>query len=161
MSASARVESCERVGLALPFLLIAALAIVAGGAIAAAMAHAPGRKVLWAVAYLVLVVGVTQAVLGVGQALLATREASRSVRVVEWVMFNLGSAGVMGGTLCTVRLLVVAGTLLFAASLVMFLLATRESSGHWPILAYRALLVFIGGSAVVGLVLGLLRAGAA
>jgi hypothetical protein len=157
MTAPTRLAWCERVNPALPFLLVAALAIVGGGALAAAMAHVPSRKVLWAVAYLVLVVGVTQAALGVGQALLATRTVSMPVRLAEWAMFNLGSAGVMGGTLCSSPLLVVTGTLLFAVSLALFLLATRGARSGWPILAYRALLVFIGGSAVVGVVLATVR----
>ncbi|TAL95934.1 MAG: hypothetical protein EPN69_05000 [Rhodanobacter sp.] len=69
MSTPAHVPWCERISSALPFLVVCALAIVGGGALAAAMAHAPSRKLMWAVAYLVLVVGVTQAALGVGQAL--------------------------------------------------------------------------------------------
>lgn len=158
MNAQTRLAWCERVNTAMPFLVVAALAIVGGGALAAAMAHAPTRKLFWAVAYLVLVMGVTQAALGVGQALLATREASRPVRVAEWATFNLGNAGVMGGTLCSSQWLVVVGTLLFAASLLLFLLATRGARSGWPILAYRTLLVFIGGSAVVGVVLTMVRA---
>ncbi len=157
MKAPARLAGCERVGPAVPFLIVAALAIIGGGAVAAAMAHAPSRKLFWMVAYLVLVVGVTQAVLSVGQALLATRETPVSARVLEWVMFNLGNAGVIGGTLGSSRALVWVGTLLFAASLAVFLLATRRVRGGWPILAYRTLLVFIGGSAVVGLVLAVVR----
>ncbi len=153
MSAPARPAWCERVPSAVPFLVVSALAIVGGGVVAAAMAHAPSRKLMWAVAYLVLVVGVTQAVLGVGQALLATRQASVSVRAVEWLMFNLGSAGVIGGTLWTCSVLLQSGTLLFAVALAMFGYATRGSCAGWPIHAYRALLVFIGGSAIVGLVL--------
>lgn len=157
MSAPTRSSWCERISPALPFAVMAALAIIGGGALAAAMAHAPSRKLLWAVAYLVLVVGVTQAALGVGQALLATSETARSMRAVEWVMFNLGSTGVVGGTLWSCDLLLQAGTLLFAVALAMFAYATRRARAGWPIHAYRALLVFIGGSAVVGLVLASLR----
>lgn len=50
------------------------------------------------------------------------------------------------------------GTLLFAASLVAFLWSTRGVRGGWAIRAYRTLLVLIGGSAVVGLVLTVVRA---
>ena len=158
MIASTRLPWCERVNSALPFLLVSALAIVSAGALAAAMAHAPTQKVLWAVAYLVLVVGVSQAVFGVGQALLATRATSVSMRVAEWILFNLGNVGVIAGTLCSSQLLVWLGTLLFAASLITFLWATRGVRGGWAILAYRMLLVLIGGSAVVGLVLTVVRA---
>ena len=112
MSAPASVGWCERVNPAIAFLAMAALTIVGGGATAAAMAHAPSRKLFWAVAYLVLVVGVTQALLGLGQALLAARQTAVSVRLVEWLMFNLGSAGVICGTLWPLHPLVLAGTVL-------------------------------------------------
>jgi hypothetical protein len=148
----------ERIKPALPFLLMSALAIVGGGVLAAAMAHAPSRKLLWTVAYLVLVVGATQTALGAGQALLTTRAATAPARVAEWALFNLGSAGVIGGTLCASRPVLWLGTLLFAASLALFLWATRGVRGGWPIIAYRTLLVLLGGSAVVGLVLAMVRA---
>ena len=160
MIAPTRLARCERVNSAVPFLVVSAFAIVGGGVLAAAMAHAPSRKLLWAVAYLVLVVGAAQAVFGVGQALLATRATSTSARAAEWIMFNLGNAGVIGGTLWPSQPLVWVGTLLFAASLVVFLMATRGVRGGWAILAYRALLVLIGGSAVVGLVLATVRSAA-
>lgn len=99
MSAPTRLAWCERVNSVVPFLMVSALAIVGAGVLAAAMAHAPSRKLLWTVAYLVLVVGASQTVFGVGQVLLATRATSVSTRVAEWTMFNLGNAGVIGGTL--------------------------------------------------------------
>ena len=160
MIAPVRGASCERINSAVPFLMVSALAIVGGGVLAAAMAHAPSRKLLWTVAYLVLVVGASQAVFGVGQAMLATRATSVSARVAEWTMFNLGNAGVIGGTLWPSRPLLWVGTLLFAASLAVFLFATRGGRRDWVIFAYRTLLVLIGGSAVVGLVLGTIRAAA-
>lgn len=158
MSTPAGGAGCTRTNSAVPFLLVSALAIVGGGVVAAAMAHAPSQKLFWMVAYLVLVVGVTQAVLGIGQALLAVRETSASARAIEWVLFNLGNVGVIGGTMWSLWPLVLAGTLLFAAALVIFLHATRRVRGGWLILAYRALIVCIGGSAIVGEVLAAVRA---
>ncbi|MEO8779633.1 MAG: hypothetical protein ABI389_13295 [Rhodanobacter sp.] len=158
MSAPTRLVWCERINPALPFLMVSALAIVGAGVLAAAVAHAPSQKLVWAVAYLVLVVGASQAVFGAGQALLATRATSVSARVAEWTLFNLGNVGVIAGTLCSSQALVWAGTLLFAASLVVFLWATRSVRSGWTIFAYRTLLVLIGGSAVVGLVLTMVRA---
>ena len=125
MSTSTGLVWSERIEPALPFLLMSALAIVGGGVLAAAMAHAPSRKLLWTVAYLVLVVGATQTALGAGQALLTTRAATAPARVAEWALFNLGRAGVIGGTLCSSRPVLWLGTLLFAASLAVFLWVTR------------------------------------
>ncbi|MEO8778830.1 MAG: hypothetical protein ABI389_09180 [Rhodanobacter sp.] len=158
MSAPTRHAWCERINPALPFLMVSALAILGAGVLAAAEAHAPNQKLVWAVAYLVLVVGASQAVFGAGQALLATRATSVSTRVAEWTLFNLGNAGVIAGTLCSSQALVWVGTLLFAASLAAFLWATRGVRGGWTIIAYRMLLVLIGASAVVGLVLTMARA---
>lgn len=158
MSAPAQPAWCERAGSALPFLVVAALAIVGGGVVAAAMAHAPSRKLLWMVAYLVLVVGVMQAVLGIGQVLLAVRETAASVRAVECALFNFGNAGVIVGTMWSHWPLVLAGTLLFAAALAIFLHATHRARGGWLIFAYRVLIVCVGGSAMVGLVLAAVRA---
>ena len=160
MSAPAPRAWSERVVSAWPCLVIAALAIVGGGVLAAAMAHAPSRKLLWMVAYLVLVVGVTQTVLGIGQALLATRETAALVRAVECVLFNLGNAGVIAGTMLSKWSLVLMGTLLFAAALAIFLHATRRARGGWLTHVYRALIVCIGGSSIVGLVLAAMRAAA-
>ena len=158
MNTPARGAWCERINSVVPFLLVSALAIVGGGAVAAAMAHAPSRKLFWMVAYLVLVVGVTQAVLGIGQALLATRETAAPVRAVEWILFNLGNAGVVVGTMVSIWPLLLTGTLLFAAALAVFLYATRHARGGWTIYAYRALTAGLAGSAIVGLVLAAVRA---
>lgn len=146
-----------RVRAAMSFVVMAALAVVGGGVLAAAMAHAPNRMVMWAVAYLVLVVGVIQAVLGVGQALLLQRVPAGRTRIIEWLAFNAGSAGVITGTVVSSWRVVLLGTLLFALALVIFLYATRVARRGWPILAYRLLIVFMGGSAIVGLLLSALR----
>lgn len=158
MNTPTRGAWCEHINSAVPFLLVSALAIVGGGVVAAAMAHAPSRKLFWMVAYLVLVVGVTQAVLGIGQALLATRKTAAPVLAVEWILFNLGNAGVIGGTMWSIWPLLLTGTLLFAAALAAFLHATRHSRVGWAIYAYRALTAGLGGSAIVGLVLAAVRA---
>ncbi len=141
----------------MPFAAMAALAVVGGGVLAAVMAHAPSRTVMWAVAYLVLVVGVIQAVLGVGQALLLQRAPAVRVVTLEWLAFNAGNAGVIIGTVVSAWWVVLLGTLLFALALAFFLHATRAVRCGWPAYAYRLLIVFMGGSAVVGLLLSALR----
>src|SRR5664280_2796146 len=71
------IEVPARRSAALPFAAVGAACIVAGGLVAAVSAPAPSEHASWAAAYLVLVVGVAQAALGVGQALLALRVPSR------------------------------------------------------------------------------------
>lgn len=141
-----------------PFLVVAGLAIVGGGAVAAAIAHAPSRKLVWMVAYLVLVVGVAQAFLGAGRMLLNTPLPGPRTRIIEWMLFNVGNVCVIAGTLLSSLLLVRAGTVLFVVSLVMFLYATRAARGGWLIHAYRVVLLLVGAGALIGLALSTLSA---
>lgn len=144
-----------RVSAALPFLLVAAVAIVAAGVVAAAVAHAPSQPLVWMVAYLVLVAGVAQAMLGTVQAWLST--SSVRFRTTQFLLFNAGNGGVIGGTLGSSWPVVAAGTLAFAAALAMFLYNSRSSRVGWPVHVYRALLVLLLGGATVGLVLSAMR----
>jgi len=157
MSIPAGQAPWTRMRTAMPFVLVAALAVVGGGMLSAAMAHAPCRTAMWAVAYLVLVVGVVQAVLGVGQALLSQQGPGARIRAVEWLAFNAGNTGVIAGTVVSSWPLVLAGTLLFVLALAIFLHATRTARRGWPAHAYRLLIVCMGGSAIVGLLLSATR----
>lgn len=140
-----------------PFLATALLAILAGGVVAAAMAHAPTRLLMWMVAYLVLVAGMAQVVLGLGQALLPTKLPSLRWRAGEWLLFNAGNAGVIVGTLRDFSWLVVMGTALFVASLATFLFGVRDAAhGGWLLHVFRAVLVIVCLGACVGLVLSII-----
>lgn len=139
------------------FLATALAAILAGGMVSAAMAHAPARPMMWMVAYLVLVVGVAQGVLGFGQALLPARLPSLRWRVGEWVLFNAGNAGVIVGTLLVSTWLTVVGTALFIASLVAFLIGVRGAgNGGWLLHVFRAVLAIVCVGACAGLVLSII-----
>ncbi|MDN5770907.1 MAG: hypothetical protein L0H24_08450, partial [Microlunatus sp.] len=83
----------------LPFAGVGLAAVVAGGLIAAAIAHAPTQPLVWLVAYLVLVVGVAQAALGVGQHRLADHRLTTTQLWTEFALYNLGNAAVIVGTL--------------------------------------------------------------
>jgi hypothetical protein len=143
----------ERLVAARAFLVVAVAAILAGGLLAAAVAHAPTRPLVWAVAYLVLVVGVAQGVLGLGQAWLPARLPSARWRAGEWLLFNAGNAGVIAGTLLACSALVALGTALFVASLVAFLAGTRGAGAGWPLRAFRAVLAITCIGACIGLIL--------
>lgn len=147
----------ERLGAAGAFLAIALLSVLAGGFVSAIAAHAPTRFLMWMVAYLVLVAGVAQAVLGLGQAWLAERVPSRRWRIGEWVLFNAGNAGVIAGTGLACTPLVAVGTGLFVVALAAFLVGVRGAgAGHgWLLFAFRAVLVITCIGACVGLALSL------
>lgn len=138
---------------ATPFALTGGAAIIAGGLLAAAVAHAPSQHLVWLSAYLVLIVGVAQTVFGVSQAMLLARPPTTLGIVVEWLAFNLGSAGVCVGTLAGSFATVGAGTVVFAASLVLFLIAARAGAPSRWLVAYRLLLALVFASSLVGLAL--------
>lgn len=159
MSAVPSEFEWDRLTAARPFLIVAVLAILTSGLVAAAVAHAPTEHTIWMVAYLALVVGLAQGVLGVGQALLPTQIPALRFLIAECILFNLGNVSVIAGTLLSSVALVVIGTAVFAASLGMFLYGVRHARPGWPTHAFRALLAITGISAIVGLVLSI--AGAA
>jgi hypothetical protein len=148
-------ELRERLGAARPFLLTALAALLIAGFVAAAVAHAPTRPLVWMVAYLVLVAGVAQGVLGLGQALLPAQPPASRWRIAEWLLFNGGNAGVIAGTLLVSPALVAVGTVLFVAALAAFLLGVRGAGGGWLLHVFRAVLVVTCLGACVGLALTL------
>lgn len=148
-------ELRERLGAARPFLLTALAALLIAGFVAAAVAHAPTRPLVWMVAYLVLVAGVAQGVLGLGQALLPEQPPASRWRIAEWLLFNGGNTGVIAGTLLVSPALVAIGTALFVAALAAFLLGVRGAGGGWLLQLFRAVLLVTGLGACVGLVLTL------
>lgn len=149
-----------RLGAARPFLLTALAALLIAGFVAAAVAHAPTRPLVWMVAYLVLVAGVAQGVLGLGQALLPAQPPTARWCVAEWLLFNGGNAGVIAGTLLAAPVLVAAGTALFVAALLAFLLGVRGAGRGWLLHAFRAVLVATCLGACVGLALSFARVAA-
>jgi hypothetical protein len=138
-----------------PFVALGVAAIIAGGLVAAATAHHPAEHPVWASAYLVLIVGVAQTVFGGGQAWLSERPPSTGWIAAEWVVFNLGNAGVIAGTVFESFRVVLAGTVLFALGIAAFLLGTRgRMRGGW-LAGYRALLGLFFLGSLVGLALSL------
>lgn len=148
-----------------PFVVIGGLAIVAGGLVAAVTSAAPSEHGAWAAAYLVLVVGVAQVGLGVGQALLAPTPPARRLVLVECVMWNGGSAAVLAGAVLDSVPLVDAGGVVLALALAALWWGVR-GPGHragwatgWAWWAYRGVIVVVLVSILVGLVLARLGAG--
>jgi hypothetical protein len=100
----------------LPFIVIGGVCVVAGGLVAAVTAPAPTEHGTWAAAYLVLVGGVAQAGLGLGQATFTTG-TSTPVVAVQAAGWNLGNAAVLVGTLLGVTALVDLGGVLLVVTL--------------------------------------------
>lgn len=135
------------------FLTLGTAAIVFGGLFSAATARSASYHSAWFVAYLVLVAGIAQVVLGLGQWWLASRQLSLARVASELVLFNVGNAGVVVGTLLSAPFLVDAGSILLVAALAIFAWKVwtprRRGTALW---AYWALVGLLLVSVVVGLV---------
>jgi hypothetical protein len=141
------------------FVIFGFVAIAAAGLLAAVTASIPHRQILWAIAYLVLVVGIAQIGLGAGQAWLADRPTGVPVLTAQFLLFNLGNLGVIGGTFADSPLLVDAGGMALVAALLLFVWGTRGSLRSWLKSLYWILLGILIVSIPVGLVLSHLRHG--
>lgn len=136
------------------FEIISVLAIIAGGLVAAFSAKRPSRVASWASAYLVLVVGIIQ--LGLAVAWQALAGASSSLALAAFIIYNLGNASVLAGTIYKARLkryslVVNCGGALLALAMVLLLLAPNYAKFSWPLAAFVALAIIILVSMPIGL----------
>lgn len=135
------------------FVAVGGACIVGGGLLSAASAPVPSYHSSWAVAYLVLVAGVAQVVLGLTQASLAGAHLSRGLLTAELLTWNLGNAEVLAGTLLDVAIALYLGTALLIATLVLVLIATRGAPRPRLLLVTRLIIVLLLISMPIGLVI--------
>lgn len=143
-----------------PFLTVGVVATIAGGVVAAVTGPTDWDDGSWVAAFLVLVVGVGQVGLGVGQAMLSDPVPSRRHRQRQAAVFCLASALVLAGTLATTPLVVTVGGVVMLVALVGFVRTTYRAAitPSWVARGYLALLVVLIVSTPIGLVLAWLRA---
>jgi hypothetical protein len=138
-----------------PFLGLGVACVVAGGVVSAASAGGPTEHTAWAVAYLVLVAGVAQIGLGLGQ-LLATRPTG-AASAAELGVWNLGNAGVLAGVLLPVTALVDVGGALLVVALALAVYNVRgaraQGATRWLLHLFRLLVLVLLVSIPIGLVL--------
>lgn len=150
-----------------PFAWIGLACVVAGGLVSAAIAPSPTEHGAWAAAYLVLICGVAQAALGVGQNTLAVRPPTQRLTYTELIGWNLGNAAVIAGTLSNTNVVVFIGGAILVVALGFFSYGVRRSAGapdsaarpSWIVNGFRLLLLVLLISIPVGLVLAALRNG--
>lgn len=134
-------------------MLVAGAGIVVGGLVAAVTGPLGLEHGSWAAAYLVLVVGVGQLVLGVGQAALARKPPSPALRTWQACLYNLGNAAVLVGTFSESAVGVLTGGALLLVALVLFLGGLRGArTGVWTVL-YGVMAAVLAISIPIGLVL--------
>jgi hypothetical protein len=136
-------------------LTVAALggaAIVAGGLVAAVNAAAPFAHGSWLSAYLVLVAGVSQLVLGVGARALPVNQSPVTTRHVQVALWNLGNVAVAAGVLGDAAVAVAAGSGALLAALGSFALGVgrgRRRARRW-VVAYHAAIAVLAVSVGIG-----------
>lgn len=145
-----------------PFVIIGGISVVLGGALSAATALSPSYTASWAVAYIVLVAGVAQLVLGIGQARLATKQPSGRVIAIEAVTFNLAHVGVVLGTVLAVTPVVFIGAALLVIALILFVWGVRggRTDSRAMLYGFRIIVVILIVTAPVGLVIAAVRGAA-
>lgn len=133
--------------------------IVVGGLVAALTGPLRLEHGSWVAAYLVLVGGVAQGGLGIGQHFLGPRQPASWVVGVELAAWNLGSFAVIGGTLVGNPWIVDLGGLLLGVALLFMIGVTRGSAPGYRLLTwgFRLLLAVIIISIPIGLTLAHLR----
>ena len=146
-----------------PWLALGVAGVVAGGLVAAAVAHDPSEKPVWASAYLVLVAGLAQLGLALGRALLAPRAPTSGAMARDFAVFALGNAGVVVGTLADAVWVVDVGGALLVVALGLLVWGVRSGGeavadrpAAWVVALlwlYRVLVVVLLVSIPVGLVL--------
>lgn len=138
-----------------PFMVAGATAIVTGGALAAAIAApSPTRHGVWAVAYLVLVLGVGQLVLGAGQALLAAEPLTPGAAALTSAAFNLSGAAIVLGVV-TDRIVVfdVGAAVLFMVLVWLLYVVRRPARRGWALIAYRLFVAALIVSIPIGMLI--------
>lgn len=148
-----------------PAAAVGTASVVAGGLVAAVTATAHSQHGSWLAAYLVLVAGVAQAALALGQAVLAPHPPSARTLAVEMVAWNVGNVAVVSGTLAGLTMLVDVGAALLVLALALLGAAVRgagrrvERARSWPFLAFLTLVLGLLASVAVGLWLARARGG--
>jgi hypothetical protein len=144
-----------------PFLLIGALCIVSGGLVAAVTRPTGFDLGSWLAAFLVLVGGVAQIALGVGQAWLSDEPPRPTAVTAEVTAWNLGVAATIIGSLVPAPILTTLGGIASVVALVLFLRGVRkaESGAKWARTVYRGVAAVVLVSTPVGLALAWIRHG--
>ena len=132
------------------FAVLGGTLIVAGGLVAAVNSAAPFAHGSWLAAYLVLVAGISQVLLGVGRRALLVRESPRRLIRAQVLFWNAGCVAVPAGVLDDAALPVTAGSVALLAALACFAAGVRGVPLHAGVLAYHALIVALAASVIVG-----------
>lgn len=142
--------------------VVGTCAILLGGLVAAVTEPLELTKGSWAAAYLVLVAGLSQCVMGAAQCAWGQNRSASWRGWLQFASWNLGNISVLLGALSGVEVLVYAGsgTLVIALFLAFTSIRLLERApSRWPLIVYRVLLVLLTISIPVGVFLSAVRSG--
>ncbi|MBN9622296.1 MAG: hypothetical protein J0H06_04970 [Actinobacteria bacterium] len=135
---------------------------MAGGLVAAVNSAAPFAHGSWVAAYLVLVGGVAQLLLGVGCLGLPVPRLSARLRGAQLGLWNVGNAVVVGGVLVDAVAVVVVGSVMLLAALGGFAVGggriRRDRRAR--VIIYRIVILGLAVSVVIGAVMAKASPGA-
>lgn len=140
----------------LPLLIAGTVSVVAGGLVAAVTGPTEWSDGSWVAAFLVLVAGVAQFGIGASQAFLAVTAPTVACVAAQVVMWNIGCATVIAGTLLSSPATVAIGSSPLLAGLVMSMVAIRDQFGAQRsvvLVGYRLLLLVVLASVPIGVAL--------
>lgn len=138
----------------LPFAIAGTACVIGGGILAAATANVSTEHTAWATAYLVLVCGVGQIVLGAAAGLPNNSTRRWAVPAV-FIGWNLANAAILAGTLLDTEIMVDLGGVLLALVLIEELVVVHKSRSPvpWLLPIFRVVVGIMLVSIPVGLVL--------
>lgn len=136
-----------------PFIVLSWLAIVAAGLVGAAIADHPTKYLVWMIAYLVLVVGASQHAIGWGVVRYAAKPPQAKTVWTQWVLLNIGHAGVIAGTLAGLFWLVATATVPYFVAVAWLGLSARPKMPQAGLIWYRVMIVILLVSSIIGSVL--------
>lgn len=131
---------------------IATIAIIAGGTLAAFSSHAPTQSLVWASAFLVLVLGVAQDALAFSLKHCALAVRKRNLLLI-FASYNLGALAVLFANLLKILWLVDAGGILLAFSLLLSLWVVRGAKFSWLLVLHYLVVSVLLISIPIGLFL--------
>ncbi|MDQ3138993.1 MAG: hypothetical protein M3Q93_15580 [Gemmatimonadota bacterium] len=157
---SAGTRSGSRPQALLAFQWFGSAFVLAAATAAIVNAASPFARGWWLVAFLVLVGGVSQVLLGVGQFRLAARASvdpgPSALLWAQVALWNAGTLAVAAADMAVAPAGVAAGSVVLMAALCLFLVSARRSrrwargAAGWREASYVTLLVFLAASVVVG-----------
>jgi hypothetical protein len=134
------------------FAAAAGAMVIAGGLVAALNSAAPFSHGSWLAAYLVLVGGVAQLLLGVGCLGLPAPSLSVRLRGAQLALWNLGNVAVIAGVLGDAVGLVAAGSVTLLAALGGFAIGAGPAAApaRRRVVLYRLAILGLAISVVIG-----------